>query len=337
MLRCRYQSRFSLLGTFLVTMISYPSYGQNTSSPSTFVGGGWSNPTTVGSVDSKLLPEASGIAASQLVSGRLYHINDAGNSPAFVVTDSAGADARTVALDGVDTIDTEEIAVGACPHQTKESCVYIADIGDNDFARSDIQLYIVKERSQYGSRVTPDFVVSLSYPDGRAHNAESLAIHPDGWIYLLTKEIPAQLHRIAIDRIDDQGASLTLDFLGTLDLREWLDGTDKPSKIIPTAMAIHPSGDQIVILTRAAGVSFNIDLAKDLPNRSRINLNEEIESIGIQGIQLPKTKLPQTEAVTYIDNGSAIVISTEVKDGLRKKKPRPSSGGVPLVRIESLP
>jgi hypothetical protein len=81
-----------------------------------------------------------------------------------------------------------------------------------------------------------------------------------------------------------------------------------------------------------------MDFVKDLgkPNGSPMDLNETFQAKGIAGIQLPKTNLPQTEAVTYIDNGTAILISSEVKDGQRKKKPRPSQGGVPLVRIDSL-
>lgn len=286
---------------------------------------GWERPQVVGEIAAASLPEASGLAQSKAEPDRLYHINDAGSAPSFVVTDRQGAKPRTVALNIDRVTDTEDLTLGACPDAG--FCLYVADIGDNKLKRSSVRLHAVRDTRTLGESVTPAFSATLTYDDGEPHNAESLAIHPSGYVYLLTKESPAVFFRFPLSSLVTQ-TEITLEKVGFVDLNPWLDGTDKPKKIIPTSMAIRPDGKQIVILTRAAGVAIDIDLAQAL-GHGREDLNQILADEGGFAERLPMIQLPQSEAVTYVDDGAAILYSSEIAE----------TGGSfsPLVQIMGRP
>ena len=272
--------------------------------------GAWEEAEVTGEISSSQLPEASGIAQSKADPNRLYHVNDAGSSPSFVMTNRRGSDPRTVNLDVDSFTDAEDLAVGSCPDEG--SCLYIADIGDNKLKRSSVVLHVVRDTRSMDSTVSPAFSVRLTYDDGAAHNAESFAIHPSGYAYILTKESPAQFFRFPLDEIQSQ-REITLEKVGIVDLTPWLQGTDKPKKIVPTSMDIRPDGKQIVVLTRSAGVSFDVDLAEVFKSGQQ-DLNQIMDDSGALAEKLPMIQLPQSEAVTYIDGGSAILYSSEIAE-----------------------
>lgn len=283
---------------------------------------GWGEAQIVGEIDGRELPEASGIAVSSADPDRLYHVNDAGSLPSIVVTDGRGYNPHTISLEVDSVTDTEDLALGVCPDEGR--CLYIGDIGDNKASRPHVLLHVVRDEVSLPERLVPAFSARLTYDDGLAHNAESLAVHPSGYAYILTKEIPALFFRFPVAALKDQ-ADITLEKVGSIDLTEWLLGTDKPNKIKPTSMDIRPDGRQVVILTRAAGISLDIDLEASLCGRRR-DVNDIVARDGLPVSVLPTIKVPQSEAVTYDSAGSAVLYSSEIKE----------SGGTtaPLVRIE---
>src|SRR5688572_17726959 len=72
------------------------------------------------------LNEASGIAVSRRVPGRLWTHNDSGK-PVVVALDERGAIAGSLAIAGATVTDWEAIAVGPCGTGTG-SCLFIGDI-----------------------------------------------------------------------------------------------------------------------------------------------------------------------------------------------------------------
>ena len=74
------------------------------------------------------LPEASGVAVSRRSPGRLWAHNDSGEA-VLVALDTRGTVTGRVRVSGSKVDDWEAVAVGPCPGG---SCIYIADIGDND-------------------------------------------------------------------------------------------------------------------------------------------------------------------------------------------------------------
>jgi hypothetical protein len=127
------------------------------------------------------LPEASGVAISRRSPGRLWAHNDSGKA-VLVALDARGSVTGHVQLAGLKIDDWEAVAVGACPGG---SCVYIADIGDNDARRKRITVYRVAEPAAEGS-VGVKEAFHATYPDG-AHDAETLLIAPDGGLFIVTK------------------------------------------------------------------------------------------------------------------------------------------------------
>src|SRR5262245_45881211 len=83
------------------------------------------------------LPEASGLAASRRNPGVLWTHNDSGDPFVFAITSTGGVKGR-VRVTGAQVWDWEDIAVGPCP---KGTCLYIADIGDNDRRRRSVTIY----------------------------------------------------------------------------------------------------------------------------------------------------------------------------------------------------
>ena len=92
------------------------------------------------------LREASGIAASRSVPGRLWTHNDSG-VPEIFALDAHGAATGRLRVSGVRVEEWEAIAAGPCP---AGSCLFIADIGDNDASRK--RVTILSRRGAVGIR-----------------------------------------------------------------------------------------------------------------------------------------------------------------------------------------
>ncbi len=97
--------------------------------------------------------------------------------------DAHGAVTGRVQLTGAAVEDWEAIAVGPCP---AGSCIYVADIGDNNAQRRSITIYRVPEPVASSGTAQVDGVFHASYPDG-PHDAEALLVTPDGRLHIVTK------------------------------------------------------------------------------------------------------------------------------------------------------
>jgi len=220
------------------------------------------------------LHEASGVAASRRFSPRLYHINDSGDDGKFYVTDMEGKGTRDIRVAGFNPEDTEALSLGPCPENARSSCLYIGDIGDNDAKRKSIEIAVVDEAQNFTDTVKPRAILKLHYPDG-PHDAESMAVHPNGTIYILTKEQPARLFR-ARANVPEQ----TLVPVTTL---------DPGSK--PTDMAISDDGQRWLVLTYADAVEYS----NDFKRQQKIQLNF----------------LQQQESVAYLPGSRSFIYTSE--------------------------
>jgi hypothetical protein len=128
------------------------------------------------------LPEASGLAASRQAPGRLWAHNDSGD-PVIFALDTTGKVVGRVQLTGARVEDWEAIAVGPCPGG---SCVYIADIGDNDAKRKQLTIYRLAEPAGANGTAAVKDSFQVTYPDG-PHDAEALLAAADGRLYIVTK------------------------------------------------------------------------------------------------------------------------------------------------------
>lgn len=144
------------------------------------------NPESVGNIGNPELLEVSGLAASTTLPNVLWAHNDSSDSARLFAVSATGEDLGTYEVDGAQNEDWEDVARAAC---ATGECLYVADIGDNDFTRSSYAVYVVEEPTEVapGNReiagVRSDFV----YPDG-PHDAEVLLVHPiTGAITIVTK------------------------------------------------------------------------------------------------------------------------------------------------------
>jgi len=233
----------------------------------------WSEAVRIGELQVQLT-EASGLAASRQFPGRLYHINDSGETGKFFITGMDGKDTRSVRINDFEPEDTEALSLGPCPGKDSISCLYLGDIGDNDVKRKSIEIVVVDEVRSFSPTVKARSRLKLLYPDG-PHDAESLAVHPNGDIYILTKENPARLYKANPNAVQQ-----TLTPVLTL----------QPGGK-PTDMAISDDGMRLLVLTYMDAVEYSMDFKQ----QQKIRLNF----------------LQQQEGVAYLPGSRSFIYSTE--------------------------
>lgn len=282
----------------------------------------WSPAQFAGELDTALINEASGLAASRAFPGALYHHNDSGDTGRFFATDLAGANTRVIAVRDFAPSDAEDMAVGPCPEGT---CVYLGDIGDNMRRRTELTFVVLRERQRFSRTETALRRVVARYPDG-AHDAEGFAIHPNGDLYLITKPIdfnerragPAQLFRLTAAQLRASGTQM-FEQVGEIDLPYLL--WEQPARgHLATGLDIAPDGTRAALVTYTSVVEFALDPSQPWkPSRSwRIDQDFRI-------VAMPR--LPQAEAITYTADGEGLIVDTEFNQQF---------GQAPLYRFNCL-
>ena len=157
--------------------------------------------------------EASGAVVGKRSPDVIWTHNDSGTAYLFAF-DTSGAVKARVALTGVKVTDWEDVAIGPCPGG---SCMYAADIGDNDRRRRSLTIYRFSEPRPGDTGVTITDTWQLTYPDG-PHDAEALFVAPSGDMFIIIKEDgdSAGLYRAPAPK---DGAAATLRRVGQLPLR----------------------------------------------------------------------------------------------------------------------
>lgn len=155
------------------------------------------------------LSEASGLAVSRRVPARLYSHNDSGQ-PTLFALDTRGAVTARVRITGAKVQDWEALAVGPC---SGGSCLYVADIGDNEARRRQVTVYRIPEPAAGDTSVAAAEAITLAYPDG-AHDAEALLVTPDGVIFIVTKGEKGPIGVYRVPSSARSGATATLERVG---------------------------------------------------------------------------------------------------------------------------
>jgi glucose/arabinose dehydrogenase len=157
------------------------------------------------------VPEASGLVASRSTPGRLWVHNDSGKPEIFAL-DADGKVIGTVAVAGATLVDWEAMASAPCG---SGSCLYLADIGDNEGNRRNITIYRVPEPTTVSGTARVDAVITATYPDG-AHDAETLLASPDGRLYIVTKGDNSDIALYRFPADPKPGATVRLERVGSL-------------------------------------------------------------------------------------------------------------------------
>jgi len=199
--------------------------------------------------------------------------------------------------------------VGKC---LDRSCLFIGDIGDNKARKYSVEIIVVEELEKYEGSVKPLKRIKLKYPDG-PHNAEGLAVHPNGDIYIVTKEenlrdleaYPSKVYRLSTQKWQDAANKVsTLEYVGEIDLRILAPSATAYGQIV-SAFDIAPNGKRFLLLTYENALEFNIDLSTQ-----KIKPTEQLKK-GQDYNVIELKSLPQQESIAYLPEGNAFLYNTE--------------------------
>jgi hypothetical protein len=190
--------------------------------------------------DAAAIDESSGIVASRRHGGLYWTHNDSGGAPVIYAVDREGKlVGEPVRVLGASNVDWEDIAADG------DGNLWIADIGNNLNARTDLCLYVLPEPDP---RVVKEARVSrridVRYPDQRLFpppvaefDAEALFV-ANGRPYILSKHRGSGTTKLyRLDRQSD-GLSAPMTLLGTFDIEGMV-----------TAADVSPDGRSLLVLT----------------------------------------------------------------------------------------
>lgn len=202
--------------------------------------GRMTGPTLLGRTADRALAEASGAAWSIANPGLLWTIADGGNPARLYGIDSTGTIRRTIAVP-VANIDWEEISVGDCD---RETCIYIADTGDNTGRRANVVIHRFREPMAGATAVGPVESLSFRYPTGR-EDVEAMAVLPGGDLLLTSKGRSGRIDLFRLRAAAWQyGGVVEAELVGTLPITP-TPGTGR----LVTGMATDQSGTVLVVRT----------------------------------------------------------------------------------------
>ncbi|MFZ1700053.1 MAG: hypothetical protein WBO10_09350 [Pyrinomonadaceae bacterium] len=261
-------------------------------------------PTVLGTLDSKEIPESSGIAASRCQSNVLWTHNDSGNEPFIFAINLAGKRLGTWKVTNAKNIDWEDIA--AYKDSSGKCYLYIGEIGDNKAQRAEHTIYrilepVVTPSSSASNSKLPlptDGVesVTFAYPDSD-QDAETLLVEPrSGDIYVVTKRVsgPAGVYRVQPDFSSSQ--TIKAERVAALSVPAIPNG-------FVTGGDISPDGMHLIICDYTRAYEF------DLPAESSF---EEVFRQTAVPIDLGQRKLG--EAICYSVDGTSLYATSERDD-----------------------
>ncbi len=145
------------------------------------------------------LRESSGLAVSRAHPGIVWSHNDSGDDARFYAVDASGAVVATFDVEGVEAQDWESMDIGPCPVERSETCLFLADTGDNVRRRDILSIHVVPEPDPRlgDGAVVPRGRLRYLYPD-RSRDAEAVAVSPTGDVVIITKGRAGNIMRFSI-------------------------------------------------------------------------------------------------------------------------------------------
>jgi hypothetical protein len=229
----------------------------------------WSPATEVGKLDGLVIDEASGIVVSRIYD-RIYWANDSGDGPYVYVTDRKGELQTKITIKGFKPFDVEAMSWAACPGTQNESCLAVADIGDNRERRKSIEIVFIREQEKYEGPVDPIRRLRLKYPD-HAHNAEAFQVLPNGDLIIVTKEFTlrkmdasaAEVFRLPASAFVRESGTpqkpLVLDWIGKIDVPALTRTSGLQAAV--TDMSLSSDGRRVLLLTYFKALEIEVDFS----------------------------------------------------------------------------
>ena len=268
--------------------------------PGPTAGGGWALiPPRDAHQSGTLAPEmgeASGAAVSQRLPGIIWTINDSGNPPDLIATDTLGRFRGAITLTGATNRDWEEVTLGPCGDST---CVYIADTGDNREDYPEVQLYRLREPALATSRGQPARSstraferLRLRYPDG-PHDVEAMVVTAAGDVLLVSK---GRSHGVLEFRVPaaawGRSGVVTAERIDSLPIQ-----ANGGSGQLITGMALSPDGRRVVVRSYRELFPFSVESGGTL---RPLGKPTACDVLGLE---------PQGEGISFLDDRRLVLTS----------------------------
>jgi hypothetical protein len=217
-----------------------------------------------------------------VAAGALWTHNDS-DAPVLFRVDSGGR-VTPVTVAGAEVRDWEDVASASCPASTKgtpgETCLYIADIGDNSGSRQRITIYQVPVPAPGTTSTKIAEAFHATYPD-HPHDAEALLFATPG-TFIVTKEVPARVYQFGTSLKPGETARLT--FVRTLN-----------EKVRITGAAASPDGRWVALRSNTTLLIYKVE--------------DFVKGAAPVSVDLQGFKEPQGEGVAFGRGGELYLVS----------------------------
>ena len=243
------------------------------------------------------LQESSGVAVSRRHGGLLWTHNDSGDDAVLYLTNLQGEDLGKLTLRDATARDWEDVTLGPCPTGTSD-CLYVADTGDNDHARSIARIYVVPEPEAVSPGETFSIEarhITIYFPD-RPFNIEAVAASPTGDLWMISKGLAdTAIFVFLVPRSKLTEDTIYLKPVSRLDF----DPAPELGQLV-TAAAVSPDGKVLVARTYTQIFFYEIE-------------GDRLERLGLCWLG---HREPQGEAVDFLDDGRLVLTSESEAGGL---------------------
>jgi hypothetical protein len=196
------------------------------------------------------LEEVSGLVLSAHDPDLLWAINDSGRGDSRNHISALSRDGQhlgDIPLASIENEDWEDIAIGPGPIEG-QGYLYVADIGDNDLERGNIEVHRFVEPS-VGDQVDEIETFTFEYPNDRPHDAESIFVDPvSADLYIVTRQ------RSGDEKTRVYRAKAPLDSSDKIQLKKVLDDGDNPDLNQSIVAADISADGSTIALARRDGV-----------------------------------------------------------------------------------
>jgi hypothetical protein len=151
--------------------------------------------------------ESSGLARGIREPTRLWTHNDRGNEAELFAVGTDGRLLQTVRVTNAAPGDWEDLEAGPCRSGT---CLFAADIGDNEAIRESIAILEIPEPAGDVSEVAAVSIIRAVFPD-RPRDAESLFLLPTGDLHIVSKGREGPITIFRLRRADSPSGVVVLE------------------------------------------------------------------------------------------------------------------------------
>lgn len=254
----------------------------------------YSGPFKIGTLDSRIVSEASGIACQPDTTSRLWLINDSGDRPQVYASTKQGAIQCTFRLKNAKNIDWEDLALAksSTPGQYE---LFVADIGDNNAKRANVTIY--RARTPHDSVISNGVyedtaeAYTFTYPDG-PRDAETFLIDPRTRDFYIISKRDKQARVYRAEAPHRHGTTRKLEFVTTL-----------PVSML-TAGDVSHDGSKIILK--------NYLYAWHWERREGESIGDALKRPGVRIAYMPEE---QGESICFTHNDGGYITTSERENG----------------------